>query len=231
MTVDAAELLDAERAAHDDDLRYWATRARGLVLELGCGTGRFAALLRRQAVPYLGLEPSPAMLDRARRNAPGVRFARAALDRFAARGAGTVYALYGSWQGLPTAASRARCLACAREALGRDGLLVLELENHSPRAAASVPRRLAATFAAGGRRFSRFESLRRDGGAVEVSWEWFADGKPVATLARRLAALDRRAVEAELRAAGFAMYAIFGDCKEAPYAERGPRMVVEAART
>lgn len=229
--MDAAELLDAERAAHDDDLRYWATRARGLVLELGAGTGRLAALLRRQAVPYLGLEPSPALLARARRNAPGVPFVRAALDRFAARGAGTVYALYGTWQALPTADARARCLACAHDALGRDGLLVLELENHSPRAASSVPRRLAASFAAAGRRFSRFESLKRGGGAVEVAWEWFADGKPAATMARRLAALDRRAVETELRAAGFEMYAIFGDCREAPYAERGPRMVVEAART
>ena len=43
-----AELLDAERALVDADLRFWASRARGRVLELGCGTGRLMAQLRRR---------------------------------------------------------------------------------------------------------------------------------------------------------------------------------------
>lgn len=225
-----AELLDAERAPHDSDLRYWATRARGRVLELGCGTGRLGALLRRQAIPYLGLDPSAALLDRARRNAPGVPFARADLTRFAARRFGAAVSLYAGWQALPTREARARCLACAREALAPDGLILLDLENHSPRSLASAPRRLAGEVTVGADRFSKFETLRRDAGVVEVKWEWFTGGRPAATLTRRLAALDRTAVEAELRFAGFELYAIFGDWHEGTYAERGPRMVVEAAR-
>jgi SAM-dependent methyltransferase len=230
--VDAltAELLDAERAAADDDLRMWATRARNRVLELASGTGRLAALLRRQAVPYVGIEPESAMLERARRNAPGVAFLRAPLELFALRAIGTVFALNAAWQALPSPDARARSLACAREALGKDGLLVLELENLSPRAPAAVPRRLAGEVTTGGAHYSKFESQRRAGESVEVTWEWYTGGRPAASLKRRLAALDRRAVEAELRAAGFEMYAIFGDCRERPYAERGPRMVVEAAK-
>ncbi len=225
-----ADLLDAERAPQDGDLRYWATRARGLVLELGCGTGRLASLLRRQAIPYLGLDPSAEMLDRARRNAPGVPFLRADLSRFAARRIGAVVALYGSWQALPTREARARCLACAHASLAPDGLILLDIENHSPRALSSVPRRLVGEIVLGGTRFSKFETVRREGGYVEVKWEWFSGGQPAASLTRRLAALDRRGVEAELRDAGFELYAIFGDWHEGTYAERGPRMVVEAAR-
>lgn len=232
MTSEArvADLLDAERAPQDSDLRYWATRARGLVLELGCGTGRLASLLRRQAIPYLGLELSAEMLERARRNAPGVPFVRADLTRFAARRIGAVVALYGSWQALPTREARARCLACAHASLAPDGLVLLDIENHSPRALSSVPRRLAGEVVLGGTRFSKFETVRREAGYAEVKWEWFSGGQPAAALTRRLAALDRRGVEAELRDAGFELYAIFGDWHEGTYVERGPRMVVEAAR-
>jgi SAM-dependent methyltransferase len=232
VTVEArvAELLDAERATQDDDLRYWATRARGRVLELGCGTGRLASLLRRQAIPYVGLDPSAGMLDRARRNAPGVPFVRADLTRFAARHIGAVVALYGTWQALPTREARARFLACARASLDPDGLILLDIENHSPRGLSSVPRRLTGEVVSGGARFPKFETLRRAAGYVEVKWEWFSGGQPVAALTRRLAALDRRGVEAELRDAGFELYAIFGDWHEGTYAERGPRMVVEAAK-
>jgi SAM-dependent methyltransferase len=226
----AVELLDAERALHDDDLRYWGTRVRGRVLELGSGTGRLAALLRRQAAWYVGLEPSARMLDRARYNAPGVPFMRGDLRRFAARGIGSVFSLYGSFQALLSRDDRARCLACARESLGPDGCVVLDLENHSPRAASSAPRRLAGEVASGGKRFSRFETIRREGETVELKSEWYHEGKPVASMTRRLAAIDRRALEAELRRAGFELFAIFGDWREGTFAERGPRMVVEAAK-
>ena len=226
----AVDLLDAERALHDDDLRYWGTRARGKVLELGCGTGRLAALLRRQALWYVGLEPSAAMLDRARRNAPGVPLVRGDLRRFAARGIGAIFSLYGSFQALLSREDRARCLACARESLNADGCVVLDLENHSPRAAASAPRRLAHEVTLDGKRFSRFETIRREGGTVELKWEWYHAGQPVAEVTRRIAALDRRAIEAELREAGFELFAIFGDWREGRFEERGERMIVEAAK-
>jgi SAM-dependent methyltransferase len=226
----AVELIDAERSLHDDDLRYWGTRVRGKVLELGSATGRLAALLRRQAVWYIGLDPSSAMLARARRNAPGVPLLRGDLRRFAARGLGAIFSLYGAFQSLLTREDRARCLACARESLAPDGCIVLDLENHSPRAAASAPRRLAGEVTHGGRRFSRFEALRSEGGALEVKSEWFHAGKPAAQFTRRLAPLDRRGLEAELRQAGFELFAIFGDWHEGTFVERGPRMVVEAAK-
>lgn len=51
--------------------RWLATGARGRTLDLGCGTGRNLPLFPRDA-RVIGLEPSPHVLRRARRRAPGV---------------------------------------------------------------------------------------------------------------------------------------------------------------
>lgn len=45
------------------------------VLDLGCGAGRFALRLGRQASRYLGIDASPAMIQVARRNCPDRDFA------------------------------------------------------------------------------------------------------------------------------------------------------------
>jgi len=42
------------------------------VLEVGCGTGHWLSALRDQAATLLGIDPSAAMLDKARSRAPGV---------------------------------------------------------------------------------------------------------------------------------------------------------------
>jgi SAM-dependent methyltransferase len=51
------------------DIPFWrrlAGRARGRVLELGCGTGRVSWPLARSGVPLVGVDRSAPMLDRAR---------------------------------------------------------------------------------------------------------------------------------------------------------------------
>jgi SAM-dependent methyltransferase len=53
----------------------------GLVVDLGCGSGIWAAALVRSGYDVLGLDPSPAMLALARERAPAARFVQvAALD-------------------------------------------------------------------------------------------------------------------------------------------------------
>ena len=60
-----------ERSGLGSWRRRLAGRARGRVLDLGCGTGRSLQLLDR-ADSVVGVDPSPALLGRARRRAPGV---------------------------------------------------------------------------------------------------------------------------------------------------------------
>ncbi len=50
------------------------------VLDVGCGTGRFAAALAERGARVWGIDPSPEMLAQARRTAVGVGFKQAAAE-------------------------------------------------------------------------------------------------------------------------------------------------------
>jgi SAM-dependent methyltransferase len=54
---------------------------RGLVVDLGCGSGRWAAALGRAGYHVLGIDASPAMLALAKRKAPRAVFRRGSLHR------------------------------------------------------------------------------------------------------------------------------------------------------
>jgi SAM-dependent methyltransferase len=47
---------------------------RGLVVDLGCGSGAGARILAEAGLEVLGIDSSPAMIELARRNAPGASF-------------------------------------------------------------------------------------------------------------------------------------------------------------
>jgi SAM-dependent methyltransferase len=55
---------------------------QGLVVDLGCGSGRWARELNRAGYRVLGIDQSPAMIRLARRIAPGSRFEVASLLSF-----------------------------------------------------------------------------------------------------------------------------------------------------
>src|SRR5215210_6291217 len=58
------------------DVPFWreiAARARGQVLELGCGTGRISLPLARAGVSLIGVDRSEPMLARAARRAARLR--------------------------------------------------------------------------------------------------------------------------------------------------------------
>ena len=53
--------------------------AQGLIVDLGCGSGRWAAVLSRTGYDVLGIDQSPAMIRLARKLAPRARFQVASL--------------------------------------------------------------------------------------------------------------------------------------------------------
>ncbi|MEV6236347.1 class I SAM-dependent methyltransferase [Lentzea sp. NPDC051838] len=55
-------------------LRLFAEMVRGPVADVGCGPGEVAARLRDLGVDVFGVDLSPAMIELARRNHPGIRF-------------------------------------------------------------------------------------------------------------------------------------------------------------
>ncbi|WP_112244994.1 class I SAM-dependent methyltransferase [Kribbella monticola] len=69
---DLLEQTPYERAMLDAFVRE--VGGRGLIGDVGCGSGRIAGYLRRAAGDVLGIDLSPAMIEVARREHPGVRF-------------------------------------------------------------------------------------------------------------------------------------------------------------
>jgi SAM-dependent methyltransferase len=87
-TADLAFIHDAgfgdlARAAASEVIRGLQARhiERGLVVELGCGSGIGARELLRAGYDVLGIDISPTMIRLARRNAPAARFVIASLFR------------------------------------------------------------------------------------------------------------------------------------------------------
>jgi len=73
-------IYDLEYADHDEDIDWYvrmAQRARGLVLDLGCGTGRLTLPMARAGASVIGVDRSPEMLrtlgDKLRLEDPDVR--------------------------------------------------------------------------------------------------------------------------------------------------------------
>jgi SAM-dependent methyltransferase len=67
--ADLARYYELDPGGFDDDLDFWRNLARhagGPVLEVGCGTGRLLLPLARDGLEVVGIDPSPAMLARAR---------------------------------------------------------------------------------------------------------------------------------------------------------------------
>jgi SAM-dependent methyltransferase len=69
-----ARYYDLIHAEHDEDIGLWASyagRTERPTLEVGCGSGRIALALARAGYAVTGVDPSAAMLERAREQASG----------------------------------------------------------------------------------------------------------------------------------------------------------------
>lgn len=93
MAQDAMDLIaryyDLDLDGFDDDLdlyRGYARRSGGPILELGCGTGRVSRALAAEGYEVTGLDISPAMLERARKEKSNVTWAQGDLAALALDG-------------------------------------------------------------------------------------------------------------------------------------------------
>jgi SAM-dependent methyltransferase len=104
---------------------------RGRVIDLGCGSGIWAAALLRAGYDVTGLDPSPAMLALARQVAPGARFVRASAYDFNLPACDVVTAIGEVLSYLPsgakTAPSLPRLFRRVAAALQPGGLFVFDL--------------------------------------------------------------------------------------------------------
>jgi SAM-dependent methyltransferase len=138
-TYDARVAVEAVDEKLAGDVGFYlglAARARGPVLDLGCGTGRIALALADAGHDVVGLDLSPAMLAVARSklgrlpaDVQGrVRFIEADMSDFDVGGLfGLAIAPFRAFQALLEPASQHACLLAVARHLRPGGLVVLQL--------------------------------------------------------------------------------------------------------
>lgn len=236
-----ADFYDCEHADFGDDIRFYLHAMQpGSVLEIGTGTGRIARALGDAGYRVQGVDPSDAMLARARAGADpaaAVTFRRAALPelRLAERFNNAILSLNTLWH-LTDPAAQLAALRAVRGALEPGGLAFLDFTN---------PLSMADRGADGLVR-ERFRGKCGEATLLVQSSAWDDEAEQLLTL--RLTydrvseggSVDRTLAELTLRylyrsevalmavAAGLHVRAVFGSYDMSPYASDSSNLIVVA---
>jgi SAM-dependent methyltransferase len=230
------------------DVPFWRTvarGARGLVLELGCGTGRIAVPLARAGATLVGIDRSESMLARARR-----RVARARLRRrvrlirgdirrlpFPAASFAAVLAPYGVLQSLLRERDLAAALVDVHDVLEPGGTFGLELVADLP-AWEEYRRRVSLKGwrgRPGGASVTLVETVRQDRARrLTIFDQEFIERRGRHRRTRRFALAFRTLSVPEmarrLEKAGFAVTALLGDYRGGRWDPRADVWVILAKR-
>ena len=136
------EFYESVWAGMPDDPEPWAweerralllaeARAGERVLDLGCGAGRFVAVLREAGAEPVGVELAEAALERARRNVPGADLRLLAPDGSIPLGHGEVDLVWCS-EVLEHVPDTVALLTEVRRVLRRGGRLLVTVPDHGP---------------------------------------------------------------------------------------------------
>jgi SAM-dependent methyltransferase len=236
------------------DVAFWrglASRARGPVLELGCGTGRVLVPVARDGVRVVGIDRSAPMLARARRKlaragAPSVS-ARTRLRATLIRGDirelpcpdatfGLVMAPYGILQSLTRERDLARTLAAVHRVLAPGARFGIDLVPDVPRWSEYERRITLRGTGPHGLPIQLVETVRQDRRRRVTTFDQeFIEGRGRARTSRRFSLSFRTvglpALRRRLEKAGFHVDAVLGDYDGGPWDDRADTWVVLARRT
>jgi len=224
-----------------DWCRALAARTGGPVLELGCGSGRVAVPLAADGHRVVGIERSPAMLERAR-----ARAARAGVELDLHEGDVRDFSLQESFPLVVmvlntflmlTPEDRWACLARAREHLADGGRFAMHVFQPDPAKVAGYEGAVVeeGTFETeSGSHVTVFTSTRATVDRSTFSWtcDEVGAGQLVRRSSRRttLHFLYRREAELLFSAAGFSIESLEGDWDGSPADEHSPRLLIVARR-
>jgi SAM-dependent methyltransferase len=228
------------------DIPFWrrlALRAKGLVLELGCGTGRVSLPLARAGVSLVGIDRSPSMLARAVRRARALRQRKTltfvqgdvrALP-FARRQFSAVLAPYGVLQSLLDDGDLAATLESVHHVLVRDGTFGIDLVPDVPNWREYSNRVQLRGRKAGGAHLTLIESVRQDRRRRLTKFEQRyieRRGKHRIEHQFELAfrTLSVPQMVQRLERTGFRVEAVLGDYRGHPWDERADVWIILARR-
>ncbi len=236
--ADAAR-YDAEYGELDEDGAFFlehASRCGTHVLDLGCGTGRLAIPLARAGKAVTGIDRSPAMLARAKAKAGAlpIRWVEGDFrDCDLGRRFDLAIAAAHAFQALLSEQDQRAFLACARRHLSPGGVMVFDTRNPAPvHLAASAQETHSHDFIGpDGVTVRVFESqvYETDTGLMHYGIRRRpVDGRPEERTRLTIKFTAPDALRARLIESGFAIEALYGDHRGAPFGETSPEIVVVA---
>jgi SAM-dependent methyltransferase len=228
------------------DVPFWrrlAAAADGLVLELGCGTGRIFAPLARTGARLVGIDRSGPMLARLR---PKLAASPSRLARPLVRGdiralpfsAGTfssVLAPYGVLQSLLVDADLTACLCSVARVLKKDGLFALDLVADVPKWREYSNRVQLKGRAGRGVHFTLIESVRQDRVRQRTTFaQRYIERRAECAKEHRFELTFRTLsvprMSERLEAAGFLVDRVLGDYRGRPWDERADAWIILAKK-
>ena len=226
------------------DVMFWqrlAMAQHGLVLELGCGTGRITAPVARIGASIIGIDRSSPMLARARQ-----RLRRARLSASLIRGDirhlpfrrrvkfDLVMAPYGILQSLTRERDLQATLSAVSSVLRRGGLFAIDLVPDLPRWS-EYDRRVSLAGRRGRGHITLTESVRQDRRKRLTIFDQEYEERRGQTRSVRRFSLTFRTVSVpqmrrRLESAGFRVDAVLGDYDGGPWDARADVWVMLARR-
>jgi SAM-dependent methyltransferase len=217
-------------------LEFAVTLNASVIVDIGCGTGRLTTELARRGHRMTGVDPSPAMLDIARRRPAGdrVRWIEGEADQLDVTGADLVIMTGHVAQVIADEQKWANTLSAARRALRPGGHLIFETRDPCAQLWAggkdhALPRRYEGPEVPP---FSMWqESIELDGELAHFELHYLlADDEEVISK-NTLRFRPESDLRDELKTAGFAVKHVFGDWDHGPVAERTTELIFVAERT
>jgi SAM-dependent methyltransferase len=243
-SLDALEVIapfyDLDVEDYEDDValyRELAAERRGLILELGCGTGRVALALAADGREVVGVDLSAAMLDYARARDTGGRvewFESDMRDLDLGRRFALVLAPLGVLQHLETVDDVVATFEVIARHLAADGVAVIDVEAPRPEDFEPGPQPLLEHWTRpwhGGQVTKLVSVMGAPSlGLREVTWHF--DEQPAeGPLRRHTARFTMRTftpaeLELAARLAGLEVSELHGDYDGAPYDDAAQRLVM-----
>jgi len=217
------------------DVPFWrraALKAKGRVLELGCGTGRVTKPLARAGVDIVGIDRSAPMLERAR----GGRLVRGDIRAlpFAARSFSMVLAPYGILQSLTKPRDLAATLASVARVVERGGIFGIDLVPDVPKWR-EYANKVQLRGRSGGADLTLIESVRQDRRRRLTTFEQrYVERRNGRTRDHCFELVFRTLsvpeMSRQLERAGFRVEAVLGDYQGRAWDERAEVWIIMARR-
>ncbi|MFN0071772.1 MAG: class I SAM-dependent methyltransferase [Chloroflexota bacterium] len=239
-----AALYDWEHDRFDDDLPFYralALRTGDPILELACGSGRVLADLARLGHRCIGVDASPAMLERARRRlverGHRAELIQASMQEFRVPEPARLALIpLDSFGHLLDQDDQLQTLEAARAALQSDGVLVIDLANGNNRGEPQdeLVHHLTAEAVDGAGLITKWVSRTTDPSEQIDELMYWYDATGADDLVRRttvqfsLRYFTRFELTLLLERAGFEVEALYGSYDLEPFAALSERLIAVA---